>query len=105
RIRKSAYGSRDKQRQLLLNKMVMGEFNRVSLAPSSATVRSGDACLYDNKIDISETENKITKITHEEEVLEAETDYVLNEASTRLTLKKDFVKSLQEETDTKTKVI
>src|SRR5690625_1227267 len=104
-IRTWGYGSGDTQGQLDLHKMVMGEFNGVSLSPSSATVRSGDAGLYDINIDISETTNTLSKVTHEGKVLEAGTDYDLNEASTRLTLKKEFVKSLQEEKDTKTKVI
>src|SRR5699024_14542 len=64
-IRTWGYGSGDTQGQLDLHKMVMGEFNGVSLSPSSATVRSGDAGLYDINIDISETENKITKITQD----------------------------------------
>ncbi|CQR48488.1 Endo-alpha-N-acetylgalactosaminidase precursor [Paraliobacillus sp. PM-2] len=104
-IRTWGYGSGDTQGQLDLHNMVMGEFSGVNLSPSSAIVRSGDAGLYDININISETTNVLSKITHEGKALEAGTDYVLNEDSTRLTLKKEFIEPLQGETDTKTKVI
>lgn len=94
-IRTWGYGSGDTQGQLDLYKMVMGEFAGVTLTPNSMTVRSGDAGLYDINIKISETTNELSKITHEGRVLEAGTDYVLNEASTLLTLKKEFIQSLQ----------
>ena len=104
-IRTWGYGSGDTQGQLDLHKMVMGEFSGVSLTPSSAIVRTGDAGLYDINIKISETNNALSKVTHEGKALEAGKDYAINDAATRLTLKKEFIKSLQKDTDSQTKVI
>lgn len=104
-IRTWGYGSGDTQGQLDLHKMVMGEFSGVSLTPSSAIVRTGDAGLYDINIKISETNNALSKVTHEGKALEAGKDYAINDAATRLTLKKEYIKSLQKDTDSQTKVI
>ncbi|HIT90605.1 MAG TPA: FIVAR domain-containing protein [Candidatus Merdenecus merdavium] len=104
-IRTWGYDSGDNQGQIDLHRMVMGEFAGVTLSPSSMIVRSGEAGLYDINIGISETTNQLIKITHEEKELVADTDYSLNEDSTQLTLKKEFIKSLQKETDSQTKVI